>query len=86
MKKKNVYILWREKCFLHLESIGKSRSAQDGGNKRAEGMRKIEIKMELLFMRRTLHVSVCVYVVRLFEEEKKNSVSTYIKCNKNCNS
>lgn len=27
-------------------------SNHDGGNKRAEGMRKIEIKMELLFMKR----------------------------------
>lgn len=37
------HILWREKRLLH-------QRIRLGGNKRAEGMRKIEIKMELLFM------------------------------------
>lgn len=55
----------------------KKRLLMVGGNKRAEGMRKIEIKMELLFMREW-----CV----LRATFKEKWLSTYIKCNKNCNS
>lgn len=33
-------------------ALSSDYSNHDGGNKRAEGMRKIEIKMELLFMKR----------------------------------